>query len=318
MKKKALIIGISGQDGSYLAQNLINKGYEVWGSSRDSSASDFTNLSRLSIKLDVKLVTLAPTEFRSVYRALNDIKPDEVYYLAAQSSVGLSFELPSETMHSIVLGALNVLEVARMINDSPRLYFAGSSECYGDTGSGMANELSPFNPQSPYAVAKASMFWLVKNYRSSYGLFACTGILFNHESSLRPSRYVTKKIVEAARRIASGSDEILSLGNIDIYRDWGFAPEFVEAIHMMLQLDEPNDFVLATGQINSLKSFVKYTFECFDLNWENHVVHDQSLLRPNELNRSCGDSSMALRVLGWSANKKMRDVIEVMVDDTLN
>jgi len=200
--KRALICGISGQDGSYLAKLLLDKGYNVSGTSRDAQISSFSNLNKLNTLGQVELLSMAPIDFRSVINVLEKVKPDEVYYLAGQTSVGLSFEQPVETLESISTGILNLLEAIRFLNKDIRLYNAGSSECFGNTSSVSANELTPFVPKSPYADAKSTAHWLVSNYRESYGLFACTGILLNHESSLRPTRFVTKKIVETAKRIA--------------------------------------------------------------------------------------------------------------------
>lgn len=309
---KALICGINGQDGSYLARLLLDKGYEVWGTSRDAQASSLANLNALSVANNVNLVSMAPTDFRSVLSAVDQSDPDEIYYLAGQSSVGLSFEQPAETLESNVTGALNLLEVMRMRKKTVKLYNAGSSECFGDTGETAANELTPFYPRSPYAVAKASTHWLVTNYRESYGLFACNGILFNHESPLRPKRFVTQKIVQAAQRIARGSDERLVLGRLDIWRDWGWAPEYVDAMWRMLQLDKPEDFVISTGQTNTLADFVASAFEVNGMDWQAHVDISQALYRPTDINRSLGEPRKAFEYLGWRATHKMHDVIRMM------
>ena len=239
----------------------------------------------------------------------------EIYFLAGQSSVGLSFEQPAETIQSAVIGTLNMLEACRMFDKEIRLYHAGSSECFGDTKGQPANEETPFNPRSPYAVAKASAFWLVDNYREAYGIFACTGMLFNHESPLRPDRFVTKKIVQGAKRIANGSDEKLKLGRLDIKRDWGWAPEYVDAMWRMLQLDKPEDFVIATGSTNSLEDFVAYAFKTQGLNWQEHVISDHSLFRPTDLSVSQADPGRAKKVLGWQAKVTMKQVVEKMIQD---
>ena len=314
-KKTALICGISGQDGSYLAQLLLNKNYVVWGSSRDVKSASFANLRRFSILDKVKLLSMVPENFHSVLMTIKEIKPDEIYFLAGQSSVGLSFEQPAETIQSVVIGTLNMLEVCRMFDKEIRLYHAGSSECFGDTKGQSANEETPFNPRSPYAVAKASAFWLVNNYREAYGLFACTGMLFNHESSLRPSRFVTKKIVQGVKRIANGSDEKLKLGRLDIKRDWGWAPEYVDAMWRMLQLDKPKDFVIATGVTHSLQDFVAYAFKMQGLDWQEHVISDHSLFRPTDLSVSRADPRRAKKGLGWQAKVTMEQVIEKMILD---
>lgn len=312
--KTALICGISGQDGSYLAKFLLDKGYCVWGTSRDAQGSSFSNLVHLGIRGQLTLLSMIPEDFRSVLVALRKSQPDEVYYLAGQSSVGLSFEQPAETIQSIALGTLNILEACRMLDKPAKIYHAGSSECFGDTGGVPANELTPFQPRSPYAVAKASAFWLVNNYREAYNLFACTGILFNHESPLRPNRFVTQKIISTAIRIASGSTETLSLGRLDISRDWGWAPEYVEAMWLMLQQEKAEDFVIATGECNSLKSFVDTVFSELGLDWRQHVEQNQEFMRPTDLKISVGDPTKAEQNLAWKAKLKMRDIVKLMLN----
>jgi GDPmannose 4,6-dehydratase len=232
---RALICGVSGQDGAYLARCLLGRGYEVYGTSRDAEVRSFANLARLGIAGQVATQSMASNDFRSVLQVLSRVDPDEIYSLAGQSSVGLSFEQPVETLESISMGTLNLLEAMRFLGKPMRLYSAGSGECYGDTGGARATEDTPFRPRSPYAVAKATAHWLVANYREAYGLHASTGILFNHESPLRSRRFVTRKIVAAACAIAGGSRERLTLGNVEIHRDWGWAPEYVEAMWRMLQ-----------------------------------------------------------------------------------
>ena len=307
--KTALICGISGQDGAYLSKLLLEKGYSVVGTSRDAQMSSFRNLRLLGIKDNVKLVSMALTDFRSVLQVLTKVKPDEVYNLAGQSSVGLSFEQPVETLESIAIGTLNLLEAIRFMDAPIRFYNAGSGECFGQTPESGSDEETPFRPRSPYAVAKATAHWEVANYRDAYGLFACSGILFNHESFLRPERFVTQKIVRAAKRIVKGDKETLILGDLSISRDWGWAPEYVEAMYLMLQQDEPDDFVIATGQAYSLEDFVATVFDTVGLDWREHVVTDESLYRPAEnlLSRGCADKAKAK--LGWSARSKMPDVI---------
>lgn len=314
--KKALICGISGQDGSYLAKLLLEKGYEVWGTSRDAQGSSFNNLRRLGIHHQVHFLSMVPEDFRSVFMVLKRSQPAEVYFLAGQSSVGLSFEQPAETIQSITLGTLNMLEACRMSEFPVRFYQAGSSECFGDTAGAPANELTPFQPRSPYAVAKSSAFWLVDNYREAYGLYACTGILFNHESILRPARFVTQKIIAAAKRISEGSREKLTLGRLDISRDWGAAPEYVEAMWRMLQCDKPEDFVIATGETYSLEAFVAEVFSSLDLDWREHVEQSAEFFRPTDLLISRADASKAQRVLGWTASSKMKDVVRAMISES--
>jgi GDPmannose 4,6-dehydratase len=317
MSKRVLICGVSGQDGAYLAQLLLGKGYEVYGSSRDAQMSPFTNLIRLGIKQDVCLESVSLTDFRSVLQALMKVQPDEVYNLAGQSSVGLSFQQPVETQESIALGTLNLLEAIRFTRLPIRLYNAGSGECFGNTDVPATRE-TPFRPRSPYATAKATAFWEVANYRDAYGLFACSGILFNHDSPLRPERFVTKKVITAACRIVSGSQEKLTLGNIEIQRDWGWAPEYVEAMWMMLQQGEPQDFIIATGESHSLQEFVEATFAELNLDWREHVVSDNSLFRPSDIYISRANPWRAREILGWQAQLKMKDVVRRMVEAELN
>lgn len=316
-QKTALICGISGQDGAYLAQLLLNKGYHVFGTSRDAQISSFSNLTRLGIRDQVKVLSMSLNDFRSVLQVLKKVAPDEVYNLAGQSSVGLSFEQPVETLESIATGTLNLLEAIRFTEAPIKFYNAGSSECFGDHGDRPADEKTPFRPRSPYAVAKSTAFWEVANYREAYNLFACSGILFNHESPLRPQRFVTQKIVAAACRIAQSSTETLYLGNTNIRRDWGWAPEYVEAMYLMLQQDSPDDYVIATGESYSLTEFVEKTFACLGLNWQNHVITDESLMRPTDLAFSVGNPAKAKDVLGWEAHYKTPQIIEMMVKEKM-
>ncbi len=312
--KRALICGVGGQDGAYLAKLLLDNGYEVIGTSRDAMATPFTGLMRLGIKERVRTVSMAINDFRSVLSTIKNVAPDEIYNLAGQSSVGLSFDQPVETMESIAIGVLNILEAIRFIGRPIRFYNAGSSECFGDTGEKRATEETPFHPRSPYAVAKASAHGLVANYREAYGLFACTGILFNHESPLRPERFVTQKLVRAAGRIASGGKEKLHLGNLDIHRDWGWAPEYVEAMRRMLQSDQAEDFVIATGKTVSLRYFVERVFSHFGLDWRQHVISDASLLRPSDIRFGAADPSKANRLLGWRSTLDVDGVIDRMCE----
>lgn len=313
MARKALITGISGQDGTWLAKLLLEKGYEVYGTARDAQISPFHNLRTFGLIQQITLLSMAPNDFRSVLHAFSKSEPDEVYNLAGQSSVGLSFEQPVETLESISHSVLNLLEVIRFLQRPIRLYNAGSSECFGDTGGIPADELTPFKPRSPYAVAKAAAHWTVANYREAYNLFACTGILFNHESPLRPSRFVTRKIIATACRIANGSKELLNLGNISIARDWGWSPEYVDAMWRMLQQDQADDYVIATGETNTLEQFIRETFDALGLNWKEHVSTDPSLLRPSEILISRGNPSKAAEQLAWRAQYTMKDVVQMML-----
>ena len=311
-QKVALICGVSGQDGSYLAELLLGKGYSVFGTSRDVQGSGFANLRQLGISEQVKYISMVPEDFRSVLVALRKSSPDEIYYLAGQSSVGLSFEQPAETIQSIALGTLNMLEGCRMMDKRIKLYHAGSGECFGDTQGKPANEQTPFYPMSPYAVAKSSAYWLVNNYRDAYGLFACTGILFNHESPLRPERFVTQKIIRAVKRIAQGGNEKLKLGRLDIARDWGWAPEYVDAMWRMLQQDQAQDYVIATGTTMTLEEFVKTAFDEAGLNWQDYVIQDSSLLRPTDLAIGRANPSKAEKMLYWQASTRGVDVVKKM------
>jgi len=318
-RKKALIVGISGQDGPYLAALLLAKGYDVWGTSRDAQMAQFMNLRKMGILEQVKVLSMSTTDFRSTLQTITRVEPDEIYNLSGQSSVGLSFEQPVETTESISTGVLNILECIRFVNPKIRFYNASSGEVFGDTKGEPATEATPYKPRSPYAVAKAAATWEVAVYRESYGLFACSGILFNHESPLRPARYVTKKIVAAACRIANGSKEKLSLGNIDISRDWGWAPEYVDAMWRMMVQDQADDFVIATGRTCSLREFVAHAFAKFDLDWQEFVLIDQNLIRPLEIMVSAANPQKAIDKLDWRAQNDMYDVIEKMVkEESLN
>ena len=312
--KSALICGISGQDGTYLSRFLLDRGYAVYGTSRDAQASSFANLAGAGLLDRVKLSSMSVTDFRSVLQVLQRVKPDEVYNLSGQNSVGLSFEQPVETLESIATGTLNLLEAIRFSGLPIRFYSAGSGEVFGNTAGVPANESTRFAPRSPYAVAKAAAYWQVTNYREAYRLFACTGILFNHESPLRAERFVTKKVVAAANRIANGSKEKLLLGDIEIERDWGWAPEYVEAMWMMLQRDKPEDFVIATGSTRKLKEFVSQAFAQVSLDWEDHVRIDPTLHRPTDIHQVHADPGKASRELGWKAVTRMDDVVRRMVD----
>jgi GDPmannose 4,6-dehydratase len=311
--KKALICGVSGQDGAYLSKLLIDKGYDVYGGSRDATTNTFENLKRLGIKDKLSLVSINITDFRSTIQNINLIRPDEIYNLSGQSSVGLSFEQPVETFESISIGTVNLLEAIRFSNLPIKLYNSGSSECFGESGNTAANEETPFKPRSPYAIAKATAHWQVANYREAYKIYACTGILFNHESPLRPYRFVTKKIIATACRIYNGSGEKLRLGNIDIQRDWGWAPDYVEAMWLMLQQRIPDDYVIATGNTHSLQYFIQLTFENLGLDWSKYVESDPSLLRPTDLLIGKANPSKAYNELGWKATYTLEEIINEMI-----
>lgn len=310
----ALICGVSGQDGAYLARLLLDKGYRVIGTSRDATTSSFANLERLGIADRVETASMVLTDFRSVLQTLSRFEPDEIYNLAGQSSVGLSFQQPVETLDSIAGGTINLLEAVRFTGRPMKLYNAGSSECFGDTGGKAANEDTAFRPRSPYATAKATAHWAVANYREAYGLHACTGILFNHESPLRPARFVTRKIVNGACRIARDGGGVLQLGNLSVSRDWGWAPEYVDAMWRMLQIEVPTDYVIATGKSHTLQSFCDAVFAELGLDAAAHVAMDEGLKRPSDIAFGQGDASRAGRDLGWTAGYQMKDIVKAMVE----
>ena len=309
---RALICGVGGQDGAYLARFLLDKGYEVFGTSRDAMTSTFGNLASLGILEKVTTTSMAITDFRSVLQTVDKYRPDEIYNLAGQSSVGLSFDQPVETIESIVIATLNLVEAIRFSELPTRLYSAGSSECFGDTSTAPATEDTPFRPRSPYAVAKAAAHNLIANYREAYNLYVCTGMFYNHESPLRPERFVTQKIICTAARIAAGSSEKLVMGNIDIQRDWGWAPEYIEAMWKMLQLDHPQDFIIATGRTVSLEFFIAQAFLFFGLNYRDYLVINPDLYRPSDICTSSANPSKANNLLGWKSKVEIEGVIENM------
>ena len=310
--RRALIFGISGQDGAYLAQLLLARGYEVHGTSRDRELGRFANLDALGIRERVTLHSAAMDDFRSVVQVIKEVGPDEIYNLAGQSSVALSFSQPVETLDSIVHGTINILESMRFLRSDARFYNAASGECFGNT-TAPSDENTPFRPRSPYGVAKAAAFWAVANYRESYDLFACSGILFNHESPLRPDRFVTRKIIRGAAEIVSGRATTLELGTLDIRRDWGWAPEYVEAMWRMMQRDAPDDFVIATGETHSLEEFVAYAFSRLDLDWRKCVRFDPQLRRPDDIVQSMANPAKAAAVLKWQAQNRMHTVVEKLI-----
>jgi GDPmannose 4,6-dehydratase len=310
--RKAVICGVTGQDGAYLSKLLLSKGYNVVGTSRDAEATQATNLRRLGIAARVPIVSTTLTDFRSVMQLLTRYQPDELYNLAGQTSVSLSFEQPVETLDSIGQGTITLLEAIRFIGRPIRLYNAGSSECFGDSPE-PCDEQTPFRPRSPYAVAKATAHWALANYREAYGLHACSGILFNHESPLRSPRFVTRKIISTACRIAAGSKEKLQLGNIEVERDWGWAPEYVEAMWLILQQRVPRDYVIATGHTCALRDFVTQTFQQLGLDWLEHVEHNPELMRPSEIRRGHANPRLAAELLGWKAKTQLAQLIANMI-----
>ncbi|WP_372400554.1 GDP-mannose 4,6-dehydratase (plasmid) [Azospirillum sp. HJ39] len=311
--KTALIFGVSGQDGAYLAQFLLGNGISVHGTSRDREMSSFANLRRLGIFDRVTLHSAGLTDFRSVLEVISRVRPAEIYNLASQASVGLSFDQPVETLNSTITSTINILETIRFLGLDTRFYNASSSECFGNTDR-PADETTPFHPRSPYGVGKAAAYWAVANYREAYGLFACSGILFNHELPLRPTRYVTQKIIRGAADIAERKAEMLDLGDLSIARDWGWAPEYVDAMARMLAHDEPQDFVIATGEANRLDAFVDRAFAYFGLDWRRHVRSNPALMRPSDIALSIGNPEKAKRLLGWSAERRMTEVVSGLLD----
>jgi GDPmannose 4,6-dehydratase len=310
---RALICGVTGQDGAYLARLLCDRGYEVHGTSRAIERASLGGLVAVGVRDRITMHAMAPADFGSVVDTLACVQPDEIYYLAGQSSVALSFDWPLQTMRSISDGTLNVLEAVRKLGSHARMFAACSSECFGHAGVQAADESTAFRPCSPYGIAKAAAYWHVSSYRDGYSLFACSGILFNHESPLRAERYVTQKVVAAACRIAAGSNETLVLGDLDIARDWGWAPEYVEAMWRMLQQREPRDYVIATGETYPLQAFVERAFERVGLDWRRHVRVDPGLARPSDPRVSRGNPHRAANELGWSARSRMPDVVDAMI-----
>ena len=317
MSKTALIAGVTGQDGTYLAHHLLGLGYRVVGTSRDAQMCDTSRLQRLGIADDIEIVSLAPNDFRSVLKVVSGTAPDEIYNLAGQTSVGLSFEQPVECMESISAATLNLLEVIRYLGKGIRFFSAGSSECFGDSGRTPATEETPLKPRSPYAVAKAASFWQVSTYREAYGMFACTGILANHESPLRPKRFVTQKVVNAVRSIKAGKLDKLQLGNLEVWRDWGWAPDYVMAMHLMLQMDNPADYLISSGTTTSLKQFVEDAFEVAGLTAENHLETLEALKRPADLQYSAMNPKRIKNELGWSSTRSTKEIVRKMYFDEL-
>ncbi len=312
--KRALILGISGQDGAYLSRLLLEKGYEVHGTSRDSELQRFTRLEQLGVRDRVRTHSTSLRDFRETLQLVTNVQPDEIYNLAGQTSVSLSFSQPIEAIESIAQAALILLEVARYLKLPVRVYNASSSEAFGETAAGMASdEETPFMPRSPYATAKATAHWATVNYRQAYGIHACSGILFNHESPLRSDRFVTKKIVTGALDIAAGRRERLTLGDLGVSRDWGYAPEYVEAMWRMMQQERAGDYVIATGESHTVEEFVAAVFAEVGLDWREHVDVDRTLFRPTDIRYSRGNAAKAKRELGWEATTKFRDLVPLLV-----
>jgi len=313
--KRALITGITGQDGAYLAEFLFEQGYQVHGMVRRSSSENFERIQHLRDKVQLHQADLL--DQLSIVRLVEEVQPHHLYNLAAQSFVPTSFEQPLLTAEFTALGVTRVLEAVRTVDRSIRVYQASSSEMFGTVREEPQTETTPFWPRSPYGVAKVYGHWITVNYRESYDLFACSGILFNHESPLRGKEFVTRKITDAVARIKLGLQQKLRLGNLDALRDWGFAGDYVRAMWMMLNHDVPDDYVIATGEKHSVREFADIAFQHVGLNWEDHVEVDPRYLRPAEVTTLCGDCAKARRVLGWAPEVSFHDLVRMMVEADL-
>ena len=315
--KKALITGITGQDGAYLAKFLLNKEYQVFGTYRRLSTPNFWRLHYLDIFDKVNLIPADLIDAASMMEAVRISEPDEIYHLAAQSFVGASFEQPIGAGEITGLGVTRVLEAIKDIDRRVKFYQASTSELYGDGNCEPQTENTPFKPSSPYATAKLYGYWITKIYREGYGIFACNGILFNHESPLRGLEFVTRKISNHVAKIAIGLEKELVLGNLEVKRDWGFAPEYVKSMWIMLQQDDPDDYVIATNETHSVREFVTKAFAFVNLNWEDYVKVDKRFLRPLDVNFLQGDCSKAKQKLGWEPKVKFDELVEIMVREDL-
>ena len=316
--KKALLTGITGQDGSYLAELLLEKQYEVWGVIRRSSSFHTGRIDHLykdpHENPRLMLVYGDLTDGSNLSTIVNEIKPDEVYNLGAQSHVRVSFDAPIYTANTDALGTLRLLEAVRSCSKKAKFYQASSSEMYGKAAEIPQTEKTPFYPRSPYACAKVYSFWQTVSYREAYGMFACNGILFNHESPRRGETFVTRKITRAATRIKAGLQDKLYLGNLDAKRDWGFAGDYVEAMWLMLQQDKPDDYVIATGESHSVREFLDQVFGHLDLDWHDYVEIDPRYFRPSEVDHLEGDASKARRALKWKPKVTFEELVRMMVD----
>lgn len=315
MKKKAFITGITGQDGSYLAEFLLKKNYQVFGMTRRTSTSNYDRIK--DIVDEITLVSGDLLDEHSMTNAIKEIQPDEIYNLAAQSFVPTSWSQPVLTGEFTALGVTRILEAIRNAKPDAKFYQASSSEMFGKVRETPQNETTPFYPRSPYGVAKVYGHWITVNYRESFNLFAISGILFNHESPRRGLEFVTRKISHAAARIKLGKQDKLHLGNLEAKRDWGYAPDYVEAMWLMLQQDKPDDYVIATGKTWSVKDCVQTAFEVVGLNWQDYVETDQKFIRPAEVDVLVGDSAKAKKILGWQPKTSFKEMIKIMVEADL-
>ena len=317
--RRALITGITGQDGSYLTELLLNKGYEVHGIVRRSSSLNTDRIDHIyqdphEKKTRLQLIFGDLTDTSTVYNILTQVQPDEVYNLGAQSHVRVSFELPEYTGDSVGLGAVRLLEAIHRLGLKTKYYQAGSSEMFGKVREIPQNENTPFYPRSPYSVAKVYAHWITVNYRESYDMFACNGILFNHESPRRGETFVTRKVTRAIARILAGLQDEIYMGNLDSKRDWGYAKEYVEAMWLMLQQEKPDDYVIATGETHSVREFVEEAFKLVGLDWKKYVKFDKRYLRPAEVDVLIGDASKAKKKLGWKPKTTFSELVKIMVD----
>lgn len=312
--KTALITGITGQDGAYLARLLLLKGYRVFGGFRRASTINLDRLEYLGVRDQVELIPFDLLDQGGMIRVLEKVEPAEVYNLAAQSFVGVSFEQPVVTGGVTGLGAARLLEGIRIVNPRIKFYQASTSEMFGRVQTVPQNENTPFYPRSPYAAAKLYAHWMTVNYRESYGIFACNGILFNHESEIRGLEFVTRKITHTVARIKRGLTAELRLGNLEARRDWGYAPEFVEAMWLMLQQEEPDDYVVATGETHSVRDFAAEAFANVGLDWRDYVVVDPAFCRPADVELLIGDPSKAGEKLGWRPQTTFKDLVRLMVE----
>ena len=314
--KTALITGINGMDGSYLADFLLDKGYEVYGMERRTSSPNRTNTSHLEGKITFLNGDLG--DQNSLFRVIKESDPDEIYNLGSQSFVGESWNTPEQTSDVTGLGVLRMLEAIREYGKKIKFYQASTSEMFGKMIENPANENTPFYPRSPYGVAKLYGHWMTKNYRESYDMFNVSGILFNHESERRGIEFVTRKITDGIARIHLGLQEHIILGNLDSKRDWGYAPDYVESMWLMMQQDKPDDYVIATGKAHSIREFLDVAFSCIDIqDWSKYVKHDSRYMRPAEVDVLCGDSSKAREKLGWTPRTSFKEMVKRMVNNDI-